>query len=325
MPAVSPVLRVGLLGFSDIARRRLVPALPAAQCMLAAIGTKAREAALAWLPSGSAVAVCSHEELLARHDVDLVYVSTSNDQHADWSCRALAAGKHVLCEKPLAPTLADAIRTLAAARATGRLLFENVMFLQHPQHRVVLDLLAAGRIGRLRAVRTSFAFFHRQAGNYRLDPSRGGGACNDLLGYVASCACLFVPGDLRGATGHVTMANGIDVAAQGIARGDGEVFFAWSLGFRQQYECFYELVGEAGLLRLERAYSTPPDHANQLLLRGGNDTMHLPLPASDHFVETLRLVSHLVDHPEEREAAYATIARRHATMHLLRSSLQELP
>lgn len=323
MPDLTPPLRVGLLGFSDIARRRFVPALRASGfAHLAAIGTGAPDEARAWIGPDAEVFVGSPEAMLDRPDLDLVYVSTGNATHAEWTCRALARRHHVLCEKPLGLSTAEVERMLAAARASGTLLFENVMFLHHPQHHIVRKLLGEGRIGPLRAVRTGFGFTLQKPGNYRLNAHQGGGACHDVLVYIAACARLFVPGTLRKAMGHVIMAEGIDVAAQGIAHGD-EVLFQFSLGFRQQYECFYELVGTAGTLRLDRAYSILPDAVNTLLLRAGNTEERIALPAADHFVETLRHVAHLMATPSGREAAYAEIASRHDTIQLLRHSLRE--
>lgn len=320
MSAMTTPLRVGLLGFSDIARRRFAPSLATCDsAALAAIGTNHPEAARVSHPGA---AICGYGELLARPDVDLVYISLPNHLHEEWTIRALEAGKHVLCEKPLATSPDSVERMIAVASKSGRLLFENLMFLQHPQHALVSDLLAAGRIGTLRTLRSAFGFHLKDPSNFRFDPARGGGACADLLTYTVGTFEHFLGGELRDPAGCIVHKNGIDIAAHGVAHTGTGVVFSFSVSFCQQYESCYELVGDAGILRLDRAYTTPPEVANRLLIRSGSAEEYVTLPAADHFAETIRHVARLIAAGTGFDRIHAQALHRHQTIARIKSALR---
>jgi NDP-hexose-3-ketoreductase len=322
MPALSP-LGIACLGWSSIARRRFLPALQESGCArLVAIGSRDPAAACARMPAGCDAPVTTYEGLLARADVDLVYVSLPNHLHEEWSCRALAAGKHVLCEKPLAPSLEAVERMLAVAQSAGRLLFEAVMFRHHPQHAIVQDLLAAGRIGRLQLLRTGFGFPQDRPDDFRRDPTRGGGVCNDLLAYVAGAAGLFLSGPLSEVTGLARWRGGVDVAAAATGcNADGQLF-SFTIGFEQAYECYYELVGDRGTLRLERAYTTPPELANPLHVTTAAGDEVIPLPPANHFVEMIRSVCARLRAKDGFAEIQARIRHEHQQQDLIRRGLR---
>jgi predicted dehydrogenase len=129
-----------------------------------------------------------YEALLADPDVDVVYVSLPNHLHAEWTVRALEAGKHVLCEKPLALTVAEVDRISAAADGAGRIAVEAFMYLHHPQILRALELAASGALGRLEVVSGTFSFLLSQADDPRVDPSMGGGSLWDVGCYPVSLA-----------------------------------------------------------------------------------------------------------------------------------------
>jgi predicted dehydrogenase len=180
-------LRWGVLGAAAIADRVLLPALrQAAGAELQAIASRdqarARElAARHGVPRVHA----DYAALLADPDVDAVYVPLPNSLHLPWTQRALAAGKHVLCEKPLALNATEAREMADAARASGRLLMEAVMYRFHPRMRALARSLAGAEI---RHVAASFAFPLDAPGNYRLRPDLGGGALLDVGFYTADVA-----------------------------------------------------------------------------------------------------------------------------------------
>lgn len=137
---------------------------------------------------GIAQAFGSYEELLAAPDVDVVYVSLPNHLHAEWTIRALEAGKHVLCEKPLALTVNQVDEISAAAERAGRIAVEAFMYLHHPQILRAIDLARSGVLGRLELVNGTFSFPLGQADDPRVDPSMGGGSLWDVGCYPVSLA-----------------------------------------------------------------------------------------------------------------------------------------
>ncbi len=122
----------------------------------------------------------SYEALLEDPDVEAIYVPLPNSMHVPWSVRALEAGKHVLCEKPLTRRVAEAEQAFAAAERSGRLLAEAFMWRHHPQTRRLRELLDEGVIGRLRLIRAVFSFPLREAENIRLDAELDGGGLMDV-------------------------------------------------------------------------------------------------------------------------------------------------
>ena len=184
---MSRPLRWGILGAAWIADRAVIPALQAAAgCELVAIASRDQERAGAIARRHEVGRVHrGYQQLLEDPEVDAVYLPLANSLHREWTLRALAAGKHVLCEKPLATNEAEAQEMAAAAGAAGLLLMEAAMYRFHPRMR---ELVASVARERIRHLYSSFGFTIRTAGNYRLEPELGGGALLDVGFYVADVA-----------------------------------------------------------------------------------------------------------------------------------------
>lgn len=287
-------LRTGILGCSDIARRKFVPALLASDhAVLAAVAGRDRNKAAAFVPGGN-YAVLDYDQLVASPVVDLIYISTPNRLHEEWTVRALEAGKHVICEKPLATSLRSAEKMISAAEKHGVLLFENLMYLQHPQHSAVKRYIEQGHIGRITSFRTAFGFPGPPAGDCRLEPALGGGAFHDLNRYPLSAATYFLRGDDYRFCGIAFDREGLNMAMHGVAATSADEAFSFSIAFGQQYESYYEIIGELGKIRVDRAYTTPADLANKVLvLRGGDDASFI-VPPADHFLLTINHVAALI-------------------------------
>jgi dTDP-3,4-didehydro-2,6-dideoxy-alpha-D-glucose 3-reductase len=306
MSAASPgnVVRVGILGCSDIARRKLVPALCRSEtAVLAAVASREREKAAALAP-GERYELLGYEELLCSPAVDLVYLSLPNHLHEEWTIRALEQGKHVICEKPLGLTADSVERMLRAAEQRNLLLYENLMYLHHPQHAAVKELLATGRLGRITALRSVFGFPFPQEGNFRLVPAMGGGAFHDLARYPLGTALHFLQGDISRFRGVALARDGLNVAMHGVAATSAREIFTFSIAFGQQYESFYEIVGELGKVRVERAYTTPAELANRIEVTRGTRDESFTVAASDHFQLMIEHVCALAGNGEGVRAAH---------------------
>ena len=188
---VEPV-RWGFLGAGMIAATALGPATHAAAgAVLHAAGARDVERARAL---GPARAYGSYDEVLADPDVEAVYVALANDAHLPWTLAALEAGKPVLCEKPLGLTLAEVEQMAAASARTGLPVVEASWYRWHPRVRLAEEVLRRGDVGPVRHVSAGFTFDGVGAGNYRLDPAKGGGALYDVGCYAVS-ACLWAVGE----------------------------------------------------------------------------------------------------------------------------------
>lgn len=174
-------VRWGFIGAGWIARQAMAPAVHAAgNAILRAVASREQGRSAHLEPS---FVRSTYDELVDDPDVDVVYVCLANHQHEEWAVRALAAGKHVLCEKPLATSPEQAERMARAARDADRLLVEAVWCRWHPRLRRLAKLAASGGLGDLLSIDSAFTFPAELAGNYRADPASGGGALLDVGGY----------------------------------------------------------------------------------------------------------------------------------------------
>ncbi|MFE0508443.1 Gfo/Idh/MocA family protein [Streptomyces sp. NPDC058964] len=182
-------LRWGLIGASDIAATRMVPAMRRLGHDVTALCSSSRMRATAWAGAhGVPHSTTSVEALLARDDIDAVYISTTNELHLPHTLAAAAAGKHVLCEKPLALSLADAWSMVEACRLAGVVLAVNHHLPGAATHRRIRELVAAGAVGRPLAARVfhAVALPERLRGWRLRDPGAGGGVVMDITCHDAS-------------------------------------------------------------------------------------------------------------------------------------------
>jgi predicted dehydrogenase len=184
-----PPLRFGILGTAKIARSFAAGVLPSQHAAVTAVASRDAAKARAFAQeAGLARHFASYEALLADRDIDAVYIPLPNSLHAEWSIRALQAGKHVLCEKPLAATAAEAREMFDAARRRGVYLVEGYPYRSQPQTLKMRELLDGGVIGDVRLIQGSFGFTLGAGENIRLHPQLAGGALMDVGTYPVSLA-----------------------------------------------------------------------------------------------------------------------------------------
>jgi predicted dehydrogenase len=180
-------LRIGILGAAKIARLFVEGVRPSQKVEVTAVASRDNERAAAFVrDTGIARAHKSYEALLADPDVDAIYVPLPNNLHAAWSIRAVEAGKHVLCEKPLAASANEARAVFEAARKNRVYLVEGYPYRAQPQTLKMRELLASNEIGRLQMIQASFGFPLSDANNIRMNPDLAGGALMDAGSYPIS-------------------------------------------------------------------------------------------------------------------------------------------
>jgi xylose dehydrogenase (NAD/NADP) len=192
-----------------------------------------------------------YDELLADPDVEAVYISLPNSMHVAWSIRALEAGKHVLCEKPLSRHPEDVERSFDAAEKTGRILMEAFMFRHNPQTKRLVELVEGGAIGRLRLVRAAFSFPLDDASNVRLNAELEGGGLMDVGCYFVSGSRLLA-GEPESVFGEqVAAASGVDELFTGTLRFPGDVLAEIDCGLVLPGRDELEAIGEDGSIFLD--------------------------------------------------------------------------
>ena len=237
-----------------------------------------------------------YAELLADPDVDAVYVSLTNEAHAQWSVAALVAGKHVLCEKPLGLNVGEVDAMSAAAIAADRILVEASWYRWHPRVRLAADLVRDGAIGRVRHVAAGFTFDGQLDRNYRLDPARGGGALYDVGCYAVSAArWAFGGGEVREVVARQRIGpTGVDLATEAILSfDDGEAEIR--VGISEPPKQWLVITGDRGEIELPgSSYTSWVDDETVLLVSDGTGTRRIPVPAIDAYRVMVEEVSAVI-------------------------------
>jgi predicted dehydrogenase len=267
-------IRWGVLSTANIGVKKVLPAMQRGQLSsIAAIASrdlaKARAVATQLdIPT----AYGSYEELLADPNIDAIYNPLPNQLHVPWTIKAAEAGKHVLCEKPLAMNAGEARTLLAVRERTGVLIGEAFMIRCHPQWLRTRALMDEGRIGTLRSVAAVFSYFNTDPANIRNQPETGGGALYDIGCYCIQSAryafgaqptrvCGLIDRDPQLGTDRLTSAL-LDFPA-------GHAIFTASTQL-VPYQRVH-LFGTQGRIEIEIPFNAPPDRPTRLFIDDGSD------------------------------------------------------
>jgi predicted dehydrogenase len=262
----------GVLGASHFAQMAAIPAMKQASLVsLLAVASRsldrAKEAAKS---TGASRAYGSYEELLADPEIEAVYNPLPNHLHVPWSVKAARAGKHVLCEKPLALSTAETAELVKAQRESGKLVAEAYMVRYHPQWRLVREVVESGRIGKVRAVQTAFSYRNEDLGNIRNQRETGGGALYDIGGYAINTARLVFGSEPTrvAAACDRDPRSGCDVLTSAILDfGTGQASFVVGtqhVGYQRVH-----VFGTDGHLEVEIPFNAPSDRPCRVFVDNG--------------------------------------------------------
>jgi xylose dehydrogenase (NAD/NADP) len=276
-------LRWGLLSTARI-NARLIPAIRGGgRSELTTVASRTLDRAQAYADEWKIPrALGSYEALITDPGIDVVYISLPNSLHVEWTVRALEAGKHVLCEKPLALTVEDVDRIQAAATRASRVAAEAFMYRHHPLTHAAEAIVKSGRLGVVRGFKGAFTFPLTRGGDTRLDPAFGGGSLWDVGCYPVSYSCFLVgaaPIEVFG--WQQSAATGIDMEFAGMMRfADGSVA-QFDSGFVGPLRSEMEVIGTNATLKIHRPFRT--DEMSRLLLTTGDETETLPFDPAPPF------------------------------------------
>lgn len=280
-------VRWGVLSTAKIGTLKVIPAMQRGErCAIEAIASrnlkKAREAATALeIPK----AYGSYEELLADPDIDAVYNPLPNHLHVEWSIRALEAGKHVLCEKPIGLDVAEAEKLLEASRSHPRLkVMEAFMYRHHPQWQRAKRITESGEIGELRAIQSFFSYYNDDPENIRNQPGMGGGGLMDIGCYCLSLSRFLFDAEPSGVVARVEVDPklGVDRFASGVlefAEGHSTFTCSTQLVPYQRVHIF----GTKGWIEIEVPFNAPPDHPCRLWWHAGQDGAEIVFAVCDQY------------------------------------------
>jgi predicted dehydrogenase len=211
----------------------------------------------------------SYEALLADPEIDVIYNPLPNHLHAEWSIKAVQAGKHVLCEKPLALSVQEVDAMKSAARKHGRVIAEAFMYRHHPQTLKVQELVKTGSLGSLRLIRGSFSYVLSRQADVRFDPAMGGGSIWDVGCYPITYARAVLGKDPLEVFGwQVTGPTGIDETFVGQMRFADDVCMQFDSSFSMPLRWFMEIVGSEATLTVPNPFK-PNENEKIYLTRDG--------------------------------------------------------
>ncbi len=256
-------VRWGVLSTASIGMQKVTPAIQQASNgeVVAIASRDASRADAAAAALGIPTAYGSYEALLAADDVDAVYVPLPNDQHAQWAVRAAQAGKHVLCEKPLAMSVAEAEHMVAACADAGVLLQEAFMYRHHPSWVEVVRLVRSGAIGRLEAVQVFFSYYNDDPADIRNQVRHGGGALMDIGCYPINAARLLFDAEPVAVRASVRRdpQMGIDTLTSAVLEFPDGGQASFTVGIRSEPYQRVHVVGTQGRIEVEIPFNIPPD------------------------------------------------------------------
>ncbi|MGB2952083.1 MAG: Gfo/Idh/MocA family oxidoreductase [Gaiellaceae bacterium] len=222
----------------------------------------------------------SYEALLEDGDVEAVYISLPNSLHCEWAIRALEAGKHVLCEKPLSRRAGEVEEAFDTGERADRLLMEAFMYRHNPQTGRLKELVEGGAVGRLRLVRAVFSFMLRDPQNVRLLPEVDGGALMDVGCYCVSGSRLLAGEPERVYGEQVVGQTGVDVVFAGMLRFPGEIVAELDCGLALPGRDELEAIGEDGSLFLDDPWLC---RSPAIELRRGDEVETIEIPREDSY------------------------------------------
>lgn len=272
---MSDVVRWGIVSTADIGMAKVTPAIQqASNAEVVAIssrnGEKARAAAErlgipAWYGS--------YQEMLEADDVDAVYIPLPNDQHAEWAMKAAVAGKHILCEKPLAMSAAQAEEMAQACEEAGVKLAEAFMYRHHPSWVEVVRLVREGAIGELRGIQTWFSYFNDDPENIRNKVEHGGGALMDIGCYPINVSRMIFGAEPTAVAArvHRDPGMGIDTLTSAVMEFPGGGQSTFSVCIRSEDYQRVHVVGSGGRIEVEIPFNIPWDRETRIFLTSGGE------------------------------------------------------
>ncbi|MBD3674160.1 MAG: Gfo/Idh/MocA family oxidoreductase [Planctomycetaceae bacterium] len=280
-------IRFGILSTAKIGTAKVIPAMQQGEFTeVTAISSRNLEKAQAAASElGIQNAFGSYEELLADPEIDAVYNPLPNDMHVEWSIKALEAGKHVLCEKPIGLSAAEGQKLVAAAAQHPELkVMEAFMYRHHPQWQKTKELVDSEAIGPLRTIQSHFAYFNRNADDIRNKVEAGGGALMDIGCYNISLSRFLFGAEPQRVFGRVERDPdfGTDKMTSGMLEFSGgtSTFTCSTQMFLSQRVIVF---GTEGRIEIEIPFNAPPDRPTKMWLTNADGTEEIIFDICDQY------------------------------------------
>ena len=318
---MNKVLNWGLLSTARINNALITPLRASKRNQLVAVASRSQQSATAYAKEKKIPrAHGSYEALLADPDIDVVYISLPNHLHPEWTIKAVEAGKHVLCEKPLALSVDEVEAVQAAARTNGRVVAEAFMYRHHPQTLKVQELVNSGSLGTVKLVRGSFSYVLSREGDVRLNPEWGGGSIWDIGCYPISYARSVLGQEPLEVFGHQVIGpSGIDDTFVGQMRFANDVLMQFDSSFVIPFHVYMEIVGSEGTLSVPSPFK--PNENEKIYITRDGRTETIKIKGQELYIgEVEDMADAILLGKEPRISLNDTRANVHAIKCLLESA-----
>ncbi len=297
-------MRLGVLGTADIAFRRFLPALQKLpEIEYAGIASRTSDKCEPFVEAFGGAVYPAYDALLSDGSIDAVYVPLPPALHYEWGRKALAAGKHLLMEKPFTTSLRETDELITLAKENHLALHENYMFLFHNQLSRVKELIAEGILGNIRLYRMSFGFPKRSENDFRYNKVLGGGALLDCGGYPVRLAL-----ELLGSSTRVVQAKlsqpieyEVDLYGNAVLENRDGMCAQISFGMDNAYQCQLEVWGSKATLIVPRIFTAGAGFAPTMVLRTSSDERLITLEEDDQFLHSIEVFARKYAAPDECE------------------------
>lgn len=309
-------VRWGVLGYAGIAQRQLIPAMAeAANAVPYAIASRSQEKLKEAVASfGFEKAYSSYEDLLKDPQVDAVYIPLPNALHKEWTLKAARAGKHVLCEKPLALTAEDCEEMIAVCQECGVKLMEAFMYRLTTRTRKLKELVDSGIIGQIRHINSTQRFVLKNEQSIKFQPELGGGSLWDVGCYPINVIGMLLQDEPVAFCGQKVVERGVDIGFTAVLKYPGGVLCTASSGFDSCSTLFTEINGTQGSLLVRDTFL---DTDTPILLCQNGQTTEIPVEACKRYVLEVEAFSQAVQKDQETPLALGETVRNIRLMQTL--------
>ncbi|WP_322907499.1 Gfo/Idh/MocA family oxidoreductase [Paenibacillus campi] len=298
-------LRWGILGSASIAVRSVIPGIQQSSLNeVTALASRTLDKAEATATElGIPKTYGSYEQLLADDSIDAVYIPLPNHLHYEWTLRAAEAGKHILCEKPLALNAEQAAEMAAAAAKAGVHLAEAFMYRHHPRYTQIRALIASGEIGEVRGMHSTFTFNSSSSdGNVRFRKQWGGGSLYDIGCYSISAARMLLGKEPSAATVIAMFSpqhDNVDMMASGLLEFDDGIGVTFDSGMWAAFRNTLEVLGTEGSIEVPSAYVSPEDERANFFVTVGEQRREVQVTSLNQYAAQADDFARTVLHGEQ--------------------------
>lgn len=302
MTAEKTILNWGILGAARVTEKLIPAIIEADNARLIAVASRRQGAAAEALAklapdNNDILALDDPQALLTHPDIDVIHLPMANEEHAEWALKAIAHGKHVLIEKPLALNVDDIDAITQAAKAKGVKVMEGFMYRFHPQHDAVREIIESGVIGEVRTVSTRFAFPMKPARLYRVNRpiENGGGAMWDIGPYAIHTARLWFDEEPKAVTAIANInEHGADLSLTGIFDYGNGRFAQFEMSFEHARRSVYEIIGTLGGVTCHTTWQPADEKAVISWWTEAGQQETVEVPPADQFVNEIEHFSDCV-------------------------------